>query len=52
MALNRMKFMNSYVDNVTKKEAISHIEECIKSRKIGHVYFSRETTQATKPEKK
>ena len=37
MALNRMKFMNSYVDNVTKEEAISHIEKCIKSRKIGHV---------------
>lgn len=37
MALNRMRFMNSYIDNVTKKEAIAHIEECINTRKIGHV---------------
>lgn len=37
MALNRMPFMNTYVDNVTEKEAINHIEECIKNRKIGHV---------------
>lgn len=37
MSLNRMKFMNSYVDNVTKEEAISHIEKCIQERKIGHV---------------
>lgn len=29
--------MNSYIDNVTKEEAISHIEHCIKTRKIGHV---------------
>lgn len=37
MALNRMRFMNTYVDNVTEKEAIAHIEECIKKRKICHV---------------
>ena len=37
MALNRMRFMNSYIDNVTKKEAIAHIEECINTQKIGHV---------------
>ena len=37
MALNRMPFMNTYVDNVTEKQAIKHIEECIKNRKIGHV---------------
>ena len=32
-----MRFMNSYIDNVTKKEAIAHIEECINTQKIGHV---------------
>lgn len=37
MALNRMRFMNTYIDNVTKEEAISHIEKCIKERKIGHI---------------
>ena len=37
MALRRMKFMNTYVDNVSKAEAILHIEDCIKKRKIGHV---------------
>lgn len=37
MALNRMPFMNTYVDNVTEKQAINHIEMCIKNRKIGHV---------------
>ena len=37
MALNRMGFMNTYVDNVTEKEAIAHIEKCIATRKIGHV---------------
>ena len=37
MALNRMQFMNSYVDNVTKEEAITYIEKCIIMRKIGHV---------------
>lgn len=37
MALNRMRFMNTYVDNVTLDEAVAHIENCIKCRKIGHV---------------
>ncbi len=37
MALNRMRFMNTYVDNVTEAEAIEHIEKCIKERRIGHV---------------
>ena len=37
MALNRLRFMNSYIDNVTKEEAIAHIEECINTRKIGHI---------------
>lgn len=32
-----MPFMNTYVDNVTEKQAINHIEMCIKNRKIGHV---------------
>ncbi|MBQ6302391.1 MAG: WecB/TagA/CpsF family glycosyltransferase [Clostridiales bacterium] len=32
-----MRFMNTYVDNVTEEEAIRHIEECIKDRKIGFV---------------
>lgn len=37
MPLHRMRFMNSYVDNCTKREAIEHIEKCIQERKIGHV---------------
>lgn len=37
MALNRKRFMNTFVDNVTKEEAIAHIEDCIQNRKIGHV---------------
>ena len=37
MLQNRMRFMNSYIDNVTLDEAIEHIEECIRQRKIGHV---------------
>lgn len=37
MPLNRMKFMNIYLDNVTKDEAIAHIEQCIAERHIGHV---------------
>lgn len=37
MALNRIRFLNSYIDNVTKKEAIQYIEECVEMRKIGHV---------------
>ena len=37
MPLNRIKFMNIYLDNVTLEEAIGHIEYCIKRRKISHV---------------
>lgn len=37
MPKNRMRFMNSYIDNVTMEEAIDHIENCIRQRKIGHV---------------
>ena len=37
MALNRQKFMNTYIDNVTMEEAIGHIEECIQKKKIGQV---------------
>lgn len=37
MALNRQKFMNTYIDNVTMEEAIGHIEECIQRKKIGQV---------------
>ena len=37
MPLNRVKFMNTFVDDVTLEEAIEHIERCIKERKIGHV---------------
>lgn len=37
MPLKRMRFMNTYVDNVTQEEAIQHIEMCIKNRTIGHV---------------
>lgn len=37
MPLNRMKFMNSFIDNVTMEEAINYIEECIRLRKIGQV---------------
>ena len=37
MPLKRMRFMNSYIDNVTMEEAIDHIEECIQQRKVGQV---------------
>lgn len=37
MPLNRIQFMNSYIDNVTMKEAIDYIEDCVSNRKIGHV---------------
>lgn len=37
MPQNRMRFMNSYIDNITMDEAINHIEECIRLRKIGQV---------------
>lgn len=37
MPLNRMKFMNTYLDNVTKEEAIAHIEQCVAERRVGYV---------------
>ena len=37
MPLKRMRFMNTYLDNVTQEEAICHIEQCIAERRIGHV---------------
>lgn len=37
MGLNRMRFMNTYVDNVTMEMAVAHIEEFIKNREVGHV---------------
>ena len=37
MPLNRMKFMNTYMDNVTMDEAIKHIEYCIDNKIIGQV---------------
>lgn len=32
-----MRFLNTYIDNVTKQEAMAHIDRCIASKKIGHV---------------
>lgn len=37
MPLNRTEFMNTYIDNVTKIEAIEHIEKCINERKISQI---------------
>ena len=37
MPLNRRKFMNTYIDDVTLEEAVAHIESCIAQRKIGQV---------------
>ena len=37
MALDRMPFMNTYVDNITEEQAINYIANCIINRKIGHV---------------
>lgn len=37
MALNRIKFMNTFIDNVTEAEAIDYIENCIEQKKVGHV---------------
>ena len=37
MPLNRQKFMNTYIDNITLEEAIDHIEYCIKNRIVGQV---------------
>ena len=37
MPLNRVKFMNTYIDNVSLEEAVSHIEKCILTRHIGQI---------------
>lgn len=37
MPLNRMKFMNTYIDNITEEQAIAYIESCIDERRIGQV---------------
>ncbi len=37
MPLNRIKFMNTYLDNITKNEAIEYIESFICEKKTGHV---------------
>lgn len=37
MALNRMRFMNTYIDNITLKETLCYIEECIKKHTVGQV---------------
>lgn len=37
MPKNRQIFMNTYIDNITREEAISYIENCIQKRMIGHV---------------
>ncbi len=37
MPLNRVRFMNTYIDNITMGEAVHHIEECIEQKKIGQV---------------
>jgi len=37
MPLNRRKFMNTYIDDISMEEAILHVEQCIKDHKIVHV---------------
>lgn len=37
MSLNRVRFMNTYIDDVTLSEAVKHIEECIDNKVIGQV---------------
>lgn len=37
MPLNRRKFMNTFIDDVTLDEAVAHIENCIARRHIGQV---------------
>lgn len=37
MPLNRIRFMNANIDNVTMEEAVGYIEDCIRNQKIGHV---------------
>ena len=34
LPLNRMRFMNTWIDNVTAEEATAHIERCIAERRI------------------
>ena len=37
MPKNRVKFMNTYIDNITKAEAIEYIEKCIREKNISQV---------------
>ena len=37
MSLNRMNFMNIYIDNATKDEVIKHIDDCIVNKKNSYV---------------
>lgn len=37
MALNRMRFMNTYIDNITMKETLRYIEERIEKHAVGQV---------------
>lgn len=37
MPLNRRRFMNTYIDDVTLEEAVLYMEDCIAQRKIGQV---------------
>jgi len=37
MPLNRQKFMNTYIDNVTMEEAIQHIGYCIENKIVGQI---------------
>ena len=37
MPLNRMPFMNIYLDNVTHVEALTYMDKCIRERKTGHI---------------
>lgn len=37
MPKNRVRFMNTYIDNVSMEEAIQHIEYCIENKIIGQV---------------
>lgn len=37
MPLNRVRFMNTYIDDITLNEAVKHIEYCIKNRMTGQV---------------
>ena len=37
MPKNRMKFLNTYLDNITMKEAVEYIDEMIKTQKKGYI---------------